>query len=98
MTIDVLPLPRLVRVGPSIVKRLATLRRELEESAELTKMQVPAALMLSDVCAALDLGPEERREVLGEKAEAAIVEWQDTPIKPTQRKAPRGTGRSKQEA
>lgn len=49
-----------------VVEQLANLRRQIEEgAARLSEIDLPAALLLSDVCKALGLTVSDQRKVLG---------------------------------
>jgi len=64
----------------SNTQRLAELRRALEEAAEIHELQVPALLLLDDVCRALGIIGTDRRKVLGRKAEQWLEQWSHAPI------------------
>lgn len=50
----------------SYMKRLMELRKALEDDgATIADVEVPAAVLLSDVCEVLGLSPKQRRVVLG---------------------------------
>jgi hypothetical protein len=65
----------------SVLKqRLMELRAALEDDAGLAA-EVPAGLLLSDVCEALGLEDSERREVLGKKGARFVDDVLGAPVK-----------------
>ena len=57
----------------TLKQRLIELRQLIEEEADLCEVEVPAVLLLSDVCIALDMEEVDRLEVLGPRG-ASYVE------------------------
>ncbi len=76
-----------VKVGPSLAERiekqravtartLKRFRERLEHGSDgesWAAMEIPAGLMLADVCDALGLDPGQRREVLGDAGTAFVA-------------------------
>ena len=61
-----------------VVAKLKSLREEFEKDGlDILYTPIPVALVLSDVCEALELSQAEHNEVLGEEASEAIREWAD---------------------
>ncbi len=62
-----------------IVARLAGLRQEIEQDDDI-RLETPFALALDDVCTALGLGDEERKQVLGPQGAAFVGRVQQTRV------------------
>lgn len=83
-----------VKVGPSLAERiekqravtartLKRFRERLEHGSDgesWAAMEIPAGLMLADVCDALGLDAVQQRDVLGDAATAFLEAVQDTRI------------------
>jgi hypothetical protein len=84
--------------GRGVVSRLSALRRELEAGAgRLSEIELPAVLLLFDVCNALGLSEAQQREVLGAEGARYIEALGRVPVMLTQTGVPRGqSGHSKQ--
>lgn len=63
-----------------IIKQLRALREEFGDYTLACGMAAPVALILNDVCQALDLTARERQEVLGREVAKAVGEWVDCRI------------------
>jgi hypothetical protein len=68
----------------SNTKRLEQLSREMEEGAtKIDDLEVPALLLLEDVCRALGLTEEERCQVLGQEAAQWVDVWASVSVTKT---------------
>ena len=63
-----------------IIKRLKALREEFGDHILAAGMAAPVAMILNDVCQALELAEEEREEVLGKEVVEVIERWLDSRI------------------
>jgi len=86
------PQVEIVRVGPSLGERitkrrqvetrtLRRLRQALEHGTEgepWAAVELPAGLLLADVCDALGLSDDQRRDVLGDAGAAFVEGIQET--------------------
>lgn len=63
-----------------IIKNLKALREEFGNHTLISGMAAPVALILLDVCNALELNQEEKTEVLGQEVVDALNEWVDCRI------------------
>lgn len=64
----------------SVITSLKALRTEAQQDANIMDMEVPFALILSDVCDALGLSPIERGVVLGPTVALAVREWESAKL------------------
>jgi len=88
------PSMQVVRVGPTLGERiadrrrvvtrtLARFRKRLQHDAQpepWAELELPAGLVLADICDALGLSEEQRGEVLGEEGAAFVGALQETHI------------------
>ena len=79
--IDLPTAPRLVPAFcPNAVTCLAKLRQELQATGSWPAVEVPAALLLADVCQALGLNMSDQQAVLGVDGAAYLEAVANTPI------------------
>ena len=69
-----------VWIVPTATELLAQLRQSYEQEGGNLNDEMPFALLLNDVCTALDLSDEERGAVLGPQGLACLAVWGDTPV------------------
>lgn len=70
------------RVGVDVAERLAALRAEMEADGDkLMLVEVPAALLLADVCDLFGLTDAERERVLGLEGVSFVDGVKDTKIR-----------------
>lgn len=68
--------------GLHIVQKLATLRQQIEKgTARLSEIDLPAALLLYDVCKVIGLTLSDQRKVLGRDGTRYVKMFFDVPIK-----------------
>ena len=66
----------------SIAERLRALRQEMEGDGSIAEVEVPAVLLLDDVCSALELPQTERVWVLGDGGMAFVESVKETTVAP----------------
>ena len=77
-------IPALPQLSPpassSAVKRLTELRRELETTGKWPELEIPAVLLLIDICQAPGLSEADRQVVLGARGVAYFEAVATTPM------------------